>query len=215
VKIMSLNNPPTAGIKTSKRIFDFVLSSVLLVVLLPVLVVVGLIIRANMGSPVIFRQERPGLGGKIFTMRKFRSMRDAKNKSGQILPDRDRLTGLGRFLRKTSLDELPALWNVLKGEMSLVGPRPLLVEYLPLYDAQQARRHEVPPGITGWAQVNGRNGLSWDRKFELDVWYVDNQSFWLDLKILALTVGKVLARDGISSDGHETMPVFKGTRKDP
>jgi lipopolysaccharide/colanic/teichoic acid biosynthesis glycosyltransferase len=208
------NNPQTIGIKPAKRIFDFVLSAVLLVVLLPILVLVGFAIKANMGSPVIFRQERPGLGGAIFEMCKFRSMRDAKNGNGDVLPDRDRLTGLGRFLRKTSLDELPALWNVLKGEMSLVGPRPLLVEYLPLYDAQQARRHDVPPGITGWAQVNGRNALSWDRKFELDVWYVENQSFWLDMKILALTVGKVLARDGISNDGHETMPIFKGTRKD-
>jgi len=163
-----------------------------------------------MGHPVIFKQTRPGLFGKSFNMIKFRTMEDAFDSTGYPLPDEERLTSFGKFLRSTSLDELPGLWCVLKGDMSLVGPRPLLVEYLPLYSDEQARRHNVRPGITGWAQVNGRNAISWDEKFELDLWYVDNQSFWLDIKILSLTVKKVFVREGISADGEVTMSKFKG-----
>ena len=195
-----------------KRTFDIVLSLLGLIVLSPLLVIVALLVRWQMGSPVLFRQTRPGLHGKPFEMIKFRTMRDAVDAQGKPLPDSERLTRLGRSLRATSIDELPELWNVLKGDMSLVGPRPLLMEYLPLYSTEQARRHEVRPGITGWAQVNGRNAISWEEKFALDVWYVDNRSLWLDLKVLWLTVLKVVSRQGISAAGEATMPKFTGPR---
>jgi lipopolysaccharide/colanic/teichoic acid biosynthesis glycosyltransferase len=171
-----------------------------------------LLVRWKMGSPVLFRQVRPGLSGKPFEMLKFRTMRDATDSSGQPLADAERTTGLGRFLRSSSLDELPELWNVVKGDMSLVGPRPLLMQYLERYSPEQARRHEVRPGITGWAQVNGRNAIEWEEKFALDLWYVDHASLWLDLKILLLTVRQVLSRKGVSADDHATMPVFTGAR---
>ena len=193
-----------------KRIFDILLSGTALLVLLPVLVIVAILVRVKLGKPILFRQVRPGLGGQPFLMMKFRTMLDAVDDSGVPLSDAERLTSFGRFLRSTSLDELPGLINVLKGDMSLVGPRPLLVEYLPLYSSEQARRHEVRPGITGWAQVNGRNSLSWNDKFALDTWYVDNRSFWLDIKILWLTVRKVIVRDGISAEGEATMSKFTG-----
>ncbi len=198
---------------TLKRVLDILLSAVALVVLLPFLLLIALLVRITMGSPVLFRQQRPGLHGRPFTLYKFRTMTDARDEQGNLLPDEQRLTPLGRFLRSTSLDELPELWNVLKGDMSLVGPRPLLMEYLPLYTPEQFRRHEVRPGITGWAQVHGRNALSWEERFALDVWYVDHVSFWLDLKILALTLWKVLTREGIAHPGSETMPKFTGSRK--
>ena len=185
-----------------KRLFDFLIALCAILTLLPVIVVVAVLIRFKLGSPILFTQDRPGLNGKIFKMMKFRTMLDAKDKHGNLLPDNERMTKFGAFLRSTSLDELPGLFNVLKGDMSLVGPRPLLVQYLPLYSTEQARRHNVRPGITGWAQVNGRNAISWEQKFKLDVWYVDNQSFLLDLKILLLTVKKVFVREGISADGH-------------
>lgn len=181
-----------------------------LILLSPVLAIVAYRIRRDMGSPVLFRQTRPGLHGKPFQMVKFRTMRNALNADGTPLPDAERLTKLGQFLRANSLDELPELWNVLKGDMSLVGPRPLLMEYLPLYSPVQARRHELPPGLTGWAQVNGRNAISWDEKFALDVWYVDNRSIWLDMKIIWLTFRKVIKRDGISAAGEATMSKFTG-----
>lgn len=196
-----------------KRMFDIIASCILLVLFSPVMALTACLIYLTMGSPVLFRQQRPGLYGQPFTLVKFRTMTDARDKTGNLLPDEMRLTRLGAFLRSTSLDELPELFNVLKGEMSLVGPRPLKMEYLSLYTPRQARRHEVLPGITGWAQVNGRNSLSWEEKFELDVWYVDNQSFWLDLKILFLTVVKVLKREGISAEGHVTMPKFTGSSR--
>jgi len=195
-----------------KRLLDILVSSLGLILLSPVLFIVSLKVAKNLGKPVLFRQKRPGLKGDIFEMIKYRSMRDATDGEGNILPDSERLTPFGKKLRSSSLDELPGLWNVLKGDMSLVGPRPLLVEYLPLYSAEQARRHDVRPGITGWAQVNGRNAISWEEKFKLDVWYVDNQSFWLDIKILFLTVKKVFVKDGISAEGEVTMPKFKGTK---
>ncbi|MAB25155.1 MAG: sugar transferase [Pseudomonadales bacterium] len=194
-----------------KRIFDITTAFAALVLLSPVIAVVAWQINRQMGSPVLFRQARPGLNGKPFEMIKFRTMKDALDADGNPLPDSERLTAFGQFLRSSSLDELPELWNVLKGDMSLVGPRPLLMEYLPLYSAEQFRRHNVRPGITGWAQINGRNALSWEEKFKLDVWYVDNQSFWLDIKILFLTVKKVLVRDGISADGEATMSKFTGS----
>jgi lipopolysaccharide/colanic/teichoic acid biosynthesis glycosyltransferase len=194
-----------------KRLFDIVCAALALVLLSPVLAVVAWLIRRQMGSPVLFRQMRPGLKGTPFMMVKFRTMRDARDASGVELPDSERLTRLGQFLRATSLDELPELWNVLKGDMSLVGPRPLLMEYLPLYSPREFRRHEVRPGVTGWAQVNGRNSLSWQQKFEMDVWYVDNRSFRLDLRILWMTVKKVLLRDGISAQGQATMEKFRGS----
>lgn len=196
-----------------KRVLDLVVALVALLLLSPAIAVIAVVIRLRLGSPVLFRQVRPGLHGRHFTMYKFRTMRDAVDARGRSLPDAERLTPLGRFLRSTSLDELPELWNVLKGDMSLVGPRPLLMEYLPLYTAEQARRHEVRPGITGWAQVNGRNTISWEEKFGLDVWYVENQSLRLDLMILLLTVKRVLVRDGISHAGQATMTKFEGTRK--
>ena len=184
-----------------------------LIVFSPILIVISLMIRREMGTPVFFNQTRPGRHGKPFQMIKFRTMRDAVHTDGHPLPDAERLTKLGRFLRSSSLDELPELWNVLKGEMSLVGPRPLLMEYLPLYSPEQARRHEVRPGVTGWAQVNGRNAISWDEKFALDVWYVENRSLWLDMKIIWLTLGKVIKRDGISAAGEATMPKFEGEKR--
>lgn len=193
-----------------KRILDIVGGGIGLLLLSPVMVAVALLIRREMGSPVLFRQTRPGLHGKPFQMVKFRTMRDAVDAQGNALPDSERLSRLGRFLRSSSLDELPELWNVLKGDMSLVGPRPLLTEYLPLYSPEQARRHEVRPGVTGWAQINGRNAISWDKKFALDVWYVDNRSLWLDLKIIWLTIRKVFNREGISAAGEATMPKFTG-----
>jgi lipopolysaccharide/colanic/teichoic acid biosynthesis glycosyltransferase len=194
-----------------KRLLDIVVSAGVLLVASPLLVLLGLLVRFNMGSPVLFRQVRPGLQGVPFEMIKFRTMRNAFDALGKPLDDAQRLTRLGKFLRASSLDELPELWNVLKGQMSLVGPRPLLMAYLPLYSARQARRHEVRPGITGWAQVNGRNALSWTEKFERDVWYVEHRSFLLDLKILWRTCAAVVTRDGISSDGHATMPPFRGS----
>jgi lipopolysaccharide/colanic/teichoic acid biosynthesis glycosyltransferase len=194
-----------------KRTFDFVIAAIALLLLVPFYLLIAILVRLNMGKPILFRQLRPGMGGRCFRMIKFRTMRDAYGFDGQLLSDGERLTRLGKFLRSTSLDELPELWNVLKGDMSLVGPRPLLVEYLPLYSERQLRRHEVRPGVTGWAQVNGRNALSWEEKFELDVWYVDNRNFLLDLKILFLTIVKVVARQGINSDSSATMPYFMGT----
>ncbi|MDO5070276.1 MAG: sugar transferase [Neisseria zoodegmatis] len=196
--------------KLLKRLLDIIASALGLIVLSPVFLVLIYLIRKNLGSPVFFTQTRPGMNGKPFKMVKFRSMRDATGSDGHPLPDSERLTPFGRKLRSTSLDELPELWNVLKGEMSLVGPRPLLMEYLPLYNAFQNRRHEMRPGITGWAQVNGRNALSWNQKFQLDVWYIDNHSFWLDLKILLLTVKKVFVREGISAEGEATTTKFTG-----
>jgi len=196
-----------------KRAFDIFCSALALLLLWPVLLVVYVLVRVKLGSPALFRQQRPGLHGRPFMMVKFRTMLDALDAEGNPLPDEVRLTRFGRLLRATSLDELPELWNVLKGDMSLVGPRPLLMEYLPLYSAEQARRHEVRPGITGWAQVNGRNALSWPDKFALDVWYVDNRSLLLDLRILLLTVKKVFVREGISADGHATTSRFTGEDK--
>ena len=193
-----------------KKIIDIFGSAAGLLILSPVLLALAILIRRQMGAPVLFRQIRPGRGAKPFEMLKFRSMLDTTNTTGQPLSDTDRLTPFGKKLRATSLDELPSLWNVLKGEMSLVGPRPLLMEYVSLYSPQQARRMEVRPGITGWAQINGRNALSWNEKFALDVWYVDNRTIWLDLKILALTIRKVLASDGITTAEGSMMPPFRG-----
>lgn len=196
-----------------KRIFDVCLVVLSLPFFLPLLMVVAIGVRVKLGSPVLFKQVRPGLAGKPFAMLKFRSMTDERDAQGNVLPDAVRLTKFGRFLRSSSLDELPGLWNVLKGDMSLVGPRPLLMEYLPLYSAEQARRHDVRPGITGWAQVNGRNAISWEDKFAYDVWYVDHQSLGLDVKILWTTIKKVWMRDGISAQGEATMPKFVGNTK--
>lgn len=196
--------------KLIKRLFDIVASAAGLIILSPVLLVLAYLIRKNLGSPIFFTQTRPGKDGKPFEMVKFRSMRDAFDADGNPLPDSERLTPFGKKLRATSLDELPELWNVLKGDMSLVGPRPLLMKYLPLYNDFQYRRHEMKPGITGWAQVNGRNAISWDEKFAYDVWYVDNQSFWLDIRILLLTVKKVFVREGINAGDDVTMPTFTG-----
>ena len=197
-----------------KRLFDIIGALLGLILFAPVFLLLAILIRRQMGSPVFFRQTRPGRDGQSFEMLKFRTMRDAIGPDGQPLPDADRMTKLGQKLRSTSLDELPELWNVLKGEMSLVGPRPLLMEYLPLYNEEQARRHEVRPGVTGWAQINGRNAISWEQKFALDVWYVDNRTLWLDFKIIWLTIRKVLKRDGISAQGEATMPKFFGTEGD-
>jgi len=194
-----------------KRSFDFIFTLLAWLLCLPLIALVAWQIRRKLGSPVLFYQVRPGLHGRPFEMVKFRTMQDAYDDQGKPLPDDQRITPFGHFLRSTSLDELPELWNVLTGDMSLVGPRPLLMEYLPLYSPEQARRHEVRPGITGWAQVNGRNALSWEEKFCFDVWYVDNQSFWLDLKIMYLTVKRVLSRDGINAAGEVTMPKFTGS----
>ena len=194
-----------------KRFLDIISSLTFLFLAAPILIVVALVVRVGLGSPVFFMQTRPGLHGRPFRMIKFRTMREAVDASGKPLADAERLTPLGRFLRSTSLDELPELWNVLRGDMSLVGPRPLLMEYLPLYTPEQARRHEMRPGITGWAQVNGRNALSWEEKFSLDIWYVDNWSLSLDMKILWLTVKTVFCKKGVSAAGHETMPRFTGS----
>ncbi|WP_323754028.1 sugar transferase [Marinobacter sp.] len=196
-----------------KRVFDILVSASALFILLPVILLLTVLIRGRLGAPVLFRQPRPGRNGLPFQMVKFRTMLDAVDADGNMLPDEQRLTPFGAFLRSTSLDELPELWNVLKGDMSLVGPRPLLMEYLPLYSQEQFRRHEVRPGVTGWAQINGRNAISWEDKFKLDVWYVDNRSIWLDLKILFLTVKKVLVRDGISGEGEATMSKFTGNNE--
>ncbi|MEH6413552.1 sugar transferase [Pseudomonas sp. CGJS7] len=196
-----------------KRFIDICASLCALILLSPVMAVVAWNIRKKLGSPVLFRQVRPGRDGKPFEMIKFRTMRDAVGSDGQPLADAERMTPFGSFLRASSLDELPELWNVLKGDMSLVGPRPLLMEYLPLYSQEQSRRHEVRPGVTGWAQVNGRNALSWDEKFKLDVWYVDNQSFLLDLKILFMTIKKVVVKEGISAEGNVTMSKFTGNKR--
>ena len=200
--------------KFFKRLFDIVASASGLIFLSPVFLILIYLIRKNLGEPVFFTQERPGKDGKPFKMIKFRSMRDAVDKDGNPLPDSERLTPFGKKLRATSLDELPELWNVLKGDMSLVGPRPLLMSYLPLYNEFQNRRHEMRPGVTGWAQVNGRNALSWDEKFAHDIWYIDHYSFWLDMKILFLTVKKVFIKEGISAEGEATMPYFTGNDSD-
>jgi sugar transferase EpsL len=199
--------------KGAKRAFDLLVALSGLLVLSPLLLALAFLVRLRLGSPVLFRQRRPGLHGRPFMMYKFRTMTDARDDQGRLLPDGERLTPFGRFLRSTSLDELPELLNVVRGEMSLVGPRPLLMAYLDRYTPRQARRHEVKPGITGWAQVNGRNALSWEEKFDLDVWYVDNGTFLLDLKILVLTVAKVARKEGISSAGHATTEEFQGVKK--
>jgi lipopolysaccharide/colanic/teichoic acid biosynthesis glycosyltransferase len=199
----------------AKRAFDILVSLAGLIVAGPVLIIVALLVRIFLGSPVLFRQLRPGLDAQPFEILKFRTMTDAVCSDGALLPDKDRLTAFGRFLRSSSLDELPELWNVMKGEMSLVGPRPLLMEYVPLYDETQMRRHMMRPGITGWSQVNGRNALSWEEKFLLDVWYVDNCSLWLDFKILFLTAVRVVRRDGINASDNVTMPIFIGSKKHP
>jgi sugar transferase EpsL len=193
-----------------KRLFDILLSSLALIFIMPLALVVTILVLINIGAPVLFIQLRPGLDGKPFKLYKFRTMSNREDLDGSLLPDNQRLTKFGKALRRLSIDELPSLLNVLKGDMSLVGPRPLLMDYLPLYNKNQARRHEVRPGITGWAQINGRNSISWDEKFKLDLWYVDHQSFWLDIKILALTFCRVLKKENISARGHETMPAFKG-----
>ncbi|MEO0794229.1 MAG: sugar transferase [Verrucomicrobiota bacterium] len=197
-----------------KRMFDFLFAVALLVALSPLLLTLVFLVRFKIGSPVFFTQDRPGLNGSVFQLIKFRSMTNDVGVDGQLLPDAERLTSFGRWLRSSSLDELPELWNILRGDMSFIGPRPLLVRYLERYSPEQARRHEVRPGITGWAQVNGRNTISWEDRFRLDVWYVDNHSLWLDVKIVWMTVAKVLKREGISPEGAEIMPEFMGTRDD-
>ncbi len=194
----------------SKRLFDLLTAGLLLVLLSPLLAVLALLVRAAHGTPVLFRQQRPGYKGRPFTLYKFRTMTNRTGPDGNLLPDAERLTRLGRFLRAASLDELPELFNVLRGEMSLVGPRPLLMQYLERYSPEQMRRHDVHPGVTGWAQVNGRNAITWEQKFALDLWYVDHWSFWLDIKILFLTLWKAIKREGISQPGHVTMEEFKG-----
>src|SRR5690625_3156235 len=194
-------------------LFDFVISLIALILLILPIMIIALFILVTMGAPVIFKQRRPGLHGKPFFIYKFRTMTNEADESGNLLPDHMRITRVGEIIRKLSLDELPQLFNVLKGDLSLVGPRPLLMEYLALYTPEQTRRHEVKPGITGWAQVNGRNNISWEERFELDVWYVDNQSFWLDIKILFLTIIKVFKTEGVSQDGHVTVEKFKGTEQ--
>jgi len=194
-----------------KRILDVLVALIALIILSPVIVIVSILVAYKLGLPVLFKQKRPGLNGKVFEMLKFRSMKNTKDKYGNLLNDESRLTKFGMKLRSTSLDELPGLYNVLKGDMSLVGPRPLLVEYLPLYSDEQARRHNLRPGITGWAQINGRNAISWEKKFELDVWYIDNQTLLLDLKILLLTIKKVFIKEGISSEKEVTMAKFRGS----
>ncbi len=209
----SLPEPSRRNFSLSyKVIFDYVFTIPGLLLIAPLFFLVSLLVRTKLGSPILFKQERPGLHGKTFTMYKFRTMTDERDLAGELLPDGQRLTRLGRFLRSTSLDEFPALLNVIKGEMSLVGPRPLLKEYIDRYTPEQARRHEVRPGITGWAQINGRNAISWEEKFKLDVWYVDNQSFWLDIKILWMTFAKVFKREGISQEGQATAEKFMGSK---
>ena len=197
-----------------KRPLDLVLSLMAIIILSPILLLIAFLVRIKLGSPVVFKQQRPGLNEKIFTLYKFRTMTDEKNEKGELLPDEVRLTDFGKFLRAMSLDELPELFNILKGDMSIVGPRPLLTEYLPLYNEHQRRRHEVRPGLTGWAQVNGRNAITWEEKFNYDVEYVDNLSFLLDLKIIILTIMKVLKREGINQEGRATMEYFKGNTKE-
>jgi sugar transferase EpsL len=197
-------------VSAAKRIFDIVFSLLVLALLSPLMLLIGLGLLMAQGRPVFFSQERPGMDGRLFRLYKFRSMRNQYGKNGKLLPDEKRITGLGSFLRKTSLDELPEFFNVLKGDMSVVGPRPLLVQYLERYSPEQARRHDVLPGVTGWAQVNGRNALTWEDKFKLDVWYVDHCSFRLDLRIILMTIWKALNREGISQPGHATMPEFMG-----
>ena len=197
-----------------KRLFDIVCAAVLIIFLLPLILLTTIILLFTGCRPVLYTPARPGKNNDIFNMIKFRSMTEQTDKNGKLLPDSERLTAFGKFIRKTSIDEIPSLWNVLVGHMSLVGPRPLLVEYLPLYSDEQAKRHNVKPGITGWAQINGRNAISWEEKFALDVWYVDNQSFWLDIKILLLTVKKVFAQADINADGEATMSKFKGSSHD-
>jgi len=196
--------------KFGKRLIDIVVSFLWLIVLMPLLLILAILIRFKLGSPILFKQDRPGLNGKIFRLYKFRTMTDERNEYGELLPDEERLTSFGKTLRATSMDELPELWNILKGNMSLVGPRPLLVEYLPLYSTEQLRRHNVRPGLTGHAQINGRNAINWSEKFRYDCWYVDNLSFWLDMKVIFLTVAKVFSRKGISSSTSVTMERFKG-----
>lgn len=193
-----------------KRLFDLILATLAMLLAFPLFLLIGILVRCFIGSPILFTQVRPGKGAKPFKLFKFRTMSNETDEKGELLDDKDRLSRFGKFLRSTSFDELPSLFNVIKGDMSLVGPRPLLLEYIPLYSAHQRRRHEVRPGVTGWAQVNGRNAISWEDKFNLDVWYVDHRSFWLDLKILFLTVRKVLVREGISGEGEETMSKFTG-----
>jgi sugar transferase EpsL len=193
-----------------KRLLDVCVAGTGMILLVPVMAATAVAIRLILGRPVLFKQVRPGLAGEPFTLVKFRTMRDLQSRNGTLVPDAERLTPLGRFLRASSLDELPTLWNVLKGDMSLVGPRPLLMEYLPLYNAEQRRRHEIRPGITGWAQIHGRNALSWEQRFKLDVWYVDNRSFWLDVRILAATILKVVRREGITQPGRATADPFVG-----
>ena len=195
----------------AKRLFDLVFSLVLVTLLLPLLALLAVLVYINLGSPVLFRQQRPGLLGKPFTFYKFRTMNDRTDENGRLLPDEDRLTGFGSFLRGTSLDELPQLFNVIRGDMSLIGPRPLLMEYLDLYTDEQMRRHEVRPGITGWAQVNGRNAITWEEKFSLDVWYVDNRSFLLDLRIILMTVARIVSKEGINQEGMATAEKFRGS----
>ena len=208
-----MEHKPTFYEKYTKRALDMILSGGALVVLSPVLLVTAVLVRTKLGRPVIFCQPRPGKDGKIFNLYKFRSMTDQRDQEGNLLPDEVRLTKFGKLLRSTSLDELPELWNILRGDMSIVGPRPLLVKYLPLYNEEQRHRHDVLPGLTGWAQVNGRNSITWEDKFRHDLWYVNNTSFALDLKILFLTVKKVFCREGISSDSAATMEEFKGTKE--
>jgi len=195
-----------------KRIFDITLSLILIIIFLPFYIIVSILILFKMGRPILFRQQRPGLHEKIFGIYKFRTMTNEEDANGELLPDAQRLIGMGKFIRSTSLDELPQLFNILKGEMSFVGPRPLLIEYLPLYNERQKKRHDVKPGITGWAQVNGRNAISWEQKFEYDIWYVEHQSFWLDMKILWMTFLKVVNRSDISSDTAATMEKFEGNK---
>jgi sugar transferase EpsL len=197
-----------------KRVFDLFLTIPGVVIISPLLVILAILVRVKLGSPILFKQVRPGYKGRLFTLRKFRTMTDARDSAGNLLPDSDRLTPFGRFLRSTSLDELPELINVLHGEMSLVGPRPLLTAYLNRYSPEQARRHDVLPGITGWAQINGRNALTWEDKFALDIWYVNNWSPWLDIKILAITLWKVISREGISQPGEATAAEFMGSKQD-
>ena len=200
--------------KVMKRIFDLLVAILALIALSPIILLTVILVRLKLGSPILFTQDRPGLNSKVFKMMKFRTMLDAVDKNGVQLPDEQRMTAFGGFLRSASLDELPGLFNVIKGDMSLVGPRPLLVQYLPLYNKEQFCRHNVRPGITGWAQVNERKAISWEDKFKLDVWYVNNQSFWLDFKILLLTVKKVFVREGISAEGQATMSAFTGSKDD-
>ncbi len=206
-----------SSIKTNipfcKRIFDIAIALICLVVLSPLMILIALLVLIKLGSPVFFRQIRPGYKERLFSIYKFRTMLDSKDASGNLLSDEERLTSFGRFLRASSLDELPEIFNIIKGEMSWVGPRPLLISYLPLYSSEQTRRHDVLPGLTGWAQVNGRNALSWEEKFKLDVWYVDHWSFWLDLKIIILTIWKIVKREGINQPGHATAELFQGSKE--